>query len=1142
MLHLHTHSVYSYKKSTAKIEDIIVESKRQGESTFCITDYGSLTSFVKAIALAEKYKMKFIPGCEIFIRPQDDYYKLSVNEEIAYVTKEMRLKRTTPEMFVSYEKRLGELSKVKSVDNHSLIILAKNDVGVKNLINIFSNEKEENDAFLSTNEMIFNETNRENSDGLIILSGGINSEILYYIQIGEDAKAEDLIVKYRKIFGDNFYAQIEYSSCKGDINGMSEVEAMKTFITLAEKHNVPFIATNDVLYVSKGQKADYRLYRNIMTPSRVTFNGDNNYMMEEDALKALMYAVYPKKAIDDGFANIKKIEWECEHILAPKSPGLVDCSEELIELCNKGWKKIRKGGIYSERSKKRYEYELSVINGKNFSQYFIKVRNIINLAKELGILIGPGRGSGAGSEICYLIGITAVDPLKYNLFFERFLNPSRNGMPDIDIDMASVPMGDLSVSNEKDDDAEETVIDSASRNLLMDELIKRGYFKFSGFMQNEVRASSLVLFKNLAKYYGIIFSETNKISTDSTYAEKLKEKIYTGWLPQAVSDFGLEWEDVWEPINERMQFCYDLAGIPNNTSVTASGVVMSDYDAVLPMHNGIIAYNGGDLESLDYIKFDLLSITTLNQIQYFKGLDIKWDSKSEPEVWKTFGDGDTDFVFQFASPGMKGILTKVCSLEQNQNIETLAEINALYRPGPIEMGLVEKYISIKTGKQIECTLGDEVISRILKKEFGDEHTGLIIYQEDVMKICQIGAGFTLAEADDIRKAMGKKKIKLLLTYKEKFIKGWKFEGDAELIWKDLEGFGRYAFNKSHAVSYAIIAYEAAELWTYQKEKFLEYGLNYDTKKRYSQSIEKCKQLGMEFTYPILNSMVGSKFTVNDKKVFIPGESEKNYESYVDFLFGADTAGLGSLIYKGVCDKLTKDRYALADLATTLLAKPKANAIYMEPAGTKFTKLTEILDGLKICGAVVDWKKEHEGIRVAIKRGRGNPSEVFFHNDNSDYVRAYLIKYDLKMFGSVRNGIISSLPYINTTGIERNLNNMKEKYRANGKETFVFKAMQNELKDYMREYFSNKFKNTFEDVYAILDDVIYYDNSTKLVLNFNDKQDIFYVKGQNVRKVKLMSKKALIKMKMEYSPFISRRKEEFIYDFDILEINEVINND
>ena len=258
-------------------------------------------------------------------------------------------------------------------------------------------------------------------------------------------------------------------------------------------------------------------------------------------------------------------------------------------------------------------------------------------------------------------------------------------LPDIDIDMASVPMGDLSVSNEKDDDAEETVIDSASRNLLMDELIKRGYFKFSGFMQNEVRASSLVLFKNLAKYYGIIFSETNKISTDSTYAEKLKEKIYTGWLPQAISDFDLEWEDVWEPINERMQFCYDLAGIPNNTSVTASGVVMSDYDAVLPMHNGIIAYNGGDLESLDYIKFDLLSITTLNQIQYFKGLDIKWDSKSEPEVWKTFGDGDTDFVFQFASPGMKGILTKVCSLEQNQNIETLAEINALYRPGPIEI-------------------------------------------------------------------------------------------------------------------------------------------------------------------------------------------------------------------------------------------------------------------------------------------------------------------------------------------------------------------------------------------------------------------------------------------------------------------------
>lgn len=677
---------------------------------------------------------------------------------------------------------------------------------------------------------------------------------------------------------------------------------------------------------------------------------------------------------------------------------------------------------------------------------------------------------------------------------------------------------------------------SASRDLLVSELIKRGYFKFAGFIQNEVTASPLVLFKALAKYHQIPFFEANKISTDPIYAEKLKEDNYTGWLPEAVKTFKLEWQDVWEPIHERMQFCYDLAKIPYNSSIAASGVIMADNEAVLPVHTGEIGYNGKDLESWDYIKYDLLSVNNLNSILYFEGIDLDWNNNDDPKVWEVFQSADLDFVFQFAG----GVPKEMCRKGKPTSIEHLAEINAINRPGPLNLDLNNIWVDIMNGTYEFTDENDIILRDILRKRFGNTHSGLVIYQEDVMAICQEGAGFTLAEADDIRRAMGKKDVDLMTSNKDKFINGWiKMEtpGDPEIMWKKLVDFSKYGFNKSHAVAYSIIGYQTAKIWAYKKDQFLEYCLNYDTKTRYQQAIDKCKELGYRFEYPNLNNMKGNKFKVENGVVYIPGNAEKNYSSYVDFLFG-DTKDLANLIYKGVCDKLTKDRYALVDLVTTLLSKPKESALYMEPENQKFTNLTQILDGLKLCGAVVDYRKEEGGIRVFVKRFRGNASEVFFHSDESDYVRLNIIKYDLKMFGSVRKGVISDLPYINTSAIERNLENLKERYYQRGLGNKAYMAMADELKNYMREYFSNKFRNTFENVYAILDSYTIYERSIKLVLNFNDRQDIFYIKKSYAPIVQLFSKKALLKLTMVYSPFIQKRTEKFVYDFDIEYIKEI----
>ena len=444
MLNLHVNSVYSYKKAIAKIEQIAEKSLIQNETSFCITDIGSVTSFAKAFLFAKNKNMKFIPGIELEIKPIDKYNKIWVKNRINFLNKEKNLKRTTEEMYKEYEKELTQLNKTQTLDSHSLILLAYNYEGLKNIINLFSNQEQiEDGIFQSTNDLV-----EKHKEGIIVLSGSINSEVLFYIRNKEFDKARNLLEYFKNVFKNNFYAQLEYHSfnlteSEEESGILTEVEAYNKFIDICNDLNIEFVVTNHCRYIEEKDRRNYCLFKNIYNDEIEEFNYKNNHFRDEKDLLEEMLKVYDNKAVLSGFENIKKIENQCEKIEFPLAPSLVDCNEELERMCKEGWNKLRKGTDKEQESKERYLYELSVIKEKNFSQYFIKVKNIVDTAHNLGIIVGPGRGSGCGSELCYLLGITKVDPLEYTLFFERFLNPDRHGYPDVDLDLSSIPLSIL---------------------------------------------------------------------------------------------------------------------------------------------------------------------------------------------------------------------------------------------------------------------------------------------------------------------------------------------------------------------------------------------------------------------------------------------------------------------------------------------------------------------------------------------------------------------------------------------------------------------------------------------------------------------------------------------------------------------------
>ena len=438
MFNINCHSVYTYNESICKINDICEKAKNNGFKTITVTDTNSFSSLKKMAYAAKKNELKYIPGLEGKIKCDNLFNYNYLVEAEKDLNKKLNLKRAKEEDKTNWN---NELNAIKyNLENNiclkafKIIFLSKNMNGFKNLIDIFNNE--EYDSLNEENLIISDYLFAKNRGNNIVAIFTIDSELDFYINILKN--------KEKAIECLNNYISSGYEIYIGlDLTRLDSYDRNMNLINFANENNLKIIISNDIRYINKEDRNDYRLFRNILTDRGYEkYDSDNNYYMNEYETREFFIKLgYNSNIIDEYIENNEKLEEECEDFIFPEADKLKDCSKELEKLVIKGWEELRKGTDEEQESWDRFHYELKVINDKNFSQYFLKLMNITAAAYKNDILLGPARGSSGGCEVCYLLKIIRIDPLKYNLLFERFLNPGRQNFPDIDCDFSPLPIG-----------------------------------------------------------------------------------------------------------------------------------------------------------------------------------------------------------------------------------------------------------------------------------------------------------------------------------------------------------------------------------------------------------------------------------------------------------------------------------------------------------------------------------------------------------------------------------------------------------------------------------------------------------------------------------------------------------------------------
>lgn len=979
----HCHSVYSQQDAMSEPIDIAEINKKMGNDAFCITDHGSLGGWIQGYLAAEKTGLQFIPGCEFYLKPEDEFFVWN--------------KKNNDEIEVHKE----------AVKYHHLLCIAKDQDGVQSLISLYNSGTKRYGKMCITREALF-----ENSKGVIVSTACIAGEVIYYIRLGMVDKAESILKMYKDQFGDDFYVELQWHNL---VRIKGEAETYGTLVELAKKLGIAMIFTTDSHFNYKEDANDHNVYKALYkigggeapydyeTHSFYkVFDGDGYYIMDEDEVRERISHI-PGLSHDDMeevIANTSKLRSKCEVTKFPEAKPLSDCSEELRKRVEAGFDLKRKGTEYEEESRKRIEFELKTIEDMHFTEYFINVQTIIDRAKSLGIMPGPARGSGAGSEVNFLLGITQIDPLKNGLMFERFLNPARFNYPDIDLDIQS----------------DSGIPGKSGKDVLIESLSDK--FPFNGQIVNEMRATTVTLFKKLASAMGIPFNIANKVSTDSEVANDfLMRDDYDGWLPDQLSKLKIPFDFKWQELEKYMYFCYkyggnkrgdNASGLLYNTSIHASGVILypDDNKNVLPKNDQGVTYRGHALEKMGYIKYDILSLDAVNPINRFidriekdTGKKFDWEDCYDEETWKTIQNADTDFVFQFSSPGMKRALKVV----KPSSISKLAELNSLYRPGCIQAGIFDRYLANDWSNE------EKIVGRFLKNEFGEDHSYAMIFQEDIMKVVQKMGGFSLADADLIRRAMGRKEKDTMASYKKQFIDGFDVDeyGDiAETVWNTIEAFATYTFNKSHSVAYSCLAYWMAYIFTHYKNEYLQYLLNAGKQK---QEVIEYLSKDHKIVYPSLTTQ-NTEFIVTDTELILPTVSPQEHTSLGEYLLNLDADKNKMIVKYGILDDYCADRKGLRDLFKTIdkkkIAKLPDTQIEALYASTSVKDLIGKLSAIDL----IDYKKEPGKYVVTVKKARSEKvlelmtaltPEILKHNCQED-VRAY---------GIVRSKYCDSMPPI-----------------------------------------------------------------------------------------------------------------------------------
>lgn len=802
--HLHLHSEYSLLDGACKISRLIKKVKDLNMNSVAITDHGVMYGVPFFYKECKKEGIKPIIGCEVYVAPNSRFDKNNHFQNKYY----------------------------------HLVLLCKNYTGYKNLMKLVSLSFTEGFYY---KPRIDDELLEKYSDGLVCLSGCLNGEIQSLLSEGEYEKAEKKALKYKNMFED-FYIELQ----NHNIDEQKRIIPLQ--IKIAKNNNIPMVATNDCHYIEKDENLLQEILLCISTNSHI---GDPKmeFLTKEFYLKSPEEMERLFKEIPSAIENTQKIADMCNveldfstmHLPKFKIETNETSSQMLERLCNEGIRKRYKENL-SKTHLDRLNYELSVINQMGFVDYFLIVSDFIKYAKSNDIPVGPGRGSGAGSIVAYSLEITDIDPLKFGLLFERFLNPERVTMPDIDVDFCY----------EKRQQVIDYVTNKYGKNHVS-QIVTFGTMAAKGAIRDVGRALNLSYsyVDSIAKT--IPFGHT--ISEALTQSNKLK-KMYN--------------ED--PQCKKLIDLAKKVEGMPRHSSTHAAGVVITEEPTMeyVPLATSdsstVTQYTMTVLEELGLLKMDFLGLRNLTVIRNCekliqkkdKNFDIKNIDYADKKTYDMISAGDTFGVFQLESNGMRATLTNL----KPENIEDIIAVISLYRPGPVES--IPKYIECKNDNS-KVTYKHPLLKDIL-----DVTYGCIVYQEQVMQIVQKLAGYSLGRADLLRRAMSKKKIDVMEQERQYFLYGLKENGKeifpgaikngvpeniANEIFDEMSSFAKYAFNKSHAAAYAHISFQTAFLKCHYSCEYMSalMGSVLDNLDKVCEYIALLPQMGLKLLPPDVNT-------------------------------------------------------------------------------------------------------------------------------------------------------------------------------------------------------------------------------------------------------------------------------------------------